>query len=52
MRALRDTQGIRELHLAAGAWLESYCAVFLEYALRDRRFGRSRRARAAQLLDG
>jgi UTP-glucose-1-phosphate uridylyltransferase len=31
---------------------ESYCAAFLEYALRDRRFGGSHRARAAQLLDG
>lgn len=32
--------------------LENYCAAFLEYALRDPRLERSRRARAAQLLDG
>jgi UTP-glucose-1-phosphate uridylyltransferase len=31
---------------------ESYCAAFLEYALRNRRFGGSRRARAARQLDG
>jgi UTP--glucose-1-phosphate uridylyltransferase len=31
--------------------VESYCATFLEYALRDRRFGAVLRARAAELLD-
>ena len=32
--------------------LESYCAAFLEYALRDPRVGGSPGGRAAQLLDG
>lgn len=32
--------------------LESYCGAFLEYALRDPRFGGSRHPGAAQLLDG
>ena len=32
--------------------LESYCVAFLEYALRDPRFGGSLRACAAQLPDG
>ena len=31
--------------------VESYCEVFLEYALRDHRFGSVLRARAAALLD-
>jgi UTP--glucose-1-phosphate uridylyltransferase len=31
--------------------VESYCAVFLEYALRDPRFGAALSARAAELLD-
>jgi hypothetical protein len=45
MRALRDTRpgagGEKQLN-----------AAFLEYALRDPRFGASLGARAAQLLDG
>jgi len=31
--------------------IESYCATFIEYALKDPRLGRALRARAAELLD-
>jgi UTP--glucose-1-phosphate uridylyltransferase len=32
--------------------VESYCATFIEYALKDPRWGAALRARAAELLDG
>lgn len=31
--------------------VESYCATFIEYALRDARLGAAMRARAVELLD-
>jgi UTP--glucose-1-phosphate uridylyltransferase len=56
-RVIDDCGLVVAVPLAAGerrhdiGSIESYCATFIEYALRDRRLGPAMRARAAQLLD-
>ena len=57
-RALAGGGRIVAVPLAAGerrhdiGTVQSYCEVFLEFALRDPRFGPALRERAAELLDG